>query len=300
MIAFRHLRLYRLPADYLASLTPQRLDAALGAAPLPPALDGVEMGADGFLPLESLGGGYTFEHNRRVLFRFSRDRRLLPGQVMRRAMDERIDAIRVTEGRTPGGRERRRIRDEVFFELAPRAFVLRSDTYAILDFATGWLCIDTNSRAVADGLCAALREALGSFPALPATTDASVRALFTSWLTAGASPHDSRLVLGTRCILAEPTEGGARIVARDQELFSEEVEAHLAAGKQCIKLALSLDGLVEFTLDEELTVSILRWDEPPQIDGDDASPEGTAILHMAHLSQLVGLLATELELEESL
>ncbi len=297
MTPFRNLILYRLPADFLATLSPQRLDEALGKAPLR-ELAGVEVATDGFLPLEQLGGGYTFEHGGRVLFRFGRNKRLLPTQVINRAMDERLDAIRVAENRTVGPKERRRIRDEIFLELIPQAFTLRSATQAVLDFATGWLWIDASSWRVGDALCAALREALGSFPALPAHADLSVRALFTSWLAAAASPHDSRLALGTQCVLADPCEGGARIAARDQEMFCGEVEAHLQAGKQCTRLALQLAGLVDFVLDQSLSATGLRWEEQEQPDDAEGDAAGTAILHLAQLGQLVSTLARELEMGE--
>lgn len=296
---FRNLTLYRLPAEYVAGLTAQALDQAISTLPLR-ELGGVEMQATGFLPLETLGGGYTWEHGNRVLFRLGRTRRLLPTSVINQHARERIDAIRVAENREPGAKERRRIRDEVFLELAPQAFPITTGTWAVLDLTTGWLWVDTATSAVAESVCTMLREAIGSFPAMPAYTDQSLRAIFTSWLQASSSPTSDRLQIGTHCVLEDPCEGGARITARDQEMYCEEVESHLQAGKQCTRLALHLDDALRFTLDDKLRITGIRFDDAIYTDADGEDPAAHTILTVAAVATLVAVLEAEFDLEAPL
>src|SRR3546814_1853223 len=71
------------------------------------------------------------------------------------------------EGRKPGGRARKRLKEDLVHELLPRAFVKPSRTDAVLDLEHGLCIVDSSSRKSAEGVVSEIRNALGSFPALP-------------------------------------------------------------------------------------------------------------------------------------
>ena len=68
---------------------------------------------------------------------------------------------------------------EVLDSLLPQAFVRPARLDAYLDPQHGWLVLDTASRKAAELALAALREALGSFPAQPLAATETPRALLT-------------------------------------------------------------------------------------------------------------------------
>jgi recombination associated protein RdgC len=73
-------------------------------------------------------------------------------------------------------------------ELLPRAFVRSSRMSAYVDRKNGWLVLDTSSRKSAENALTQIREALGSFPAVPLAPEEGPRVLMTDWLANGNLP----------------------------------------------------------------------------------------------------------------
>jgi recombination associated protein RdgC len=194
--------------------------------------------------------------------------RMLPGSVVNDLLAKKLEAIEKAEGRKPGGRTRKRIKDELITELLPRAFVKPSRVDAVLLFDLGLLAIDTSSRRVAESVVGEIRRCLGSFPALPLNAERSPRTVLTDWLTwwsppvvgalRGDDPMPHALALADEAQLTDPVDHGATVKLARQELGSEEVAKHLEVGKQCTRLALTLDDHVSFTLGEDLVLRKFR------------------------------------------
>ena len=65
------------------------------------------------------------------------EERLLPGVVVAEELADRIAKIGEKQGRRPGAKERKRLKEEVISELLPRAFVRPSRLFAYLDGKDG-------------------------------------------------------------------------------------------------------------------------------------------------------------------
>lgn len=218
--------------------------------------------------------------------------KILPSSVVNEALAEKIDALREREGRNPGGRERKRLKDEVLTDLLPRAFSKPSRTSAYIDLGLGWLVIDTASRNVAEQIVTALREALGSFPALPVNAEASPRAMFTGWV--GGEPLPEDFQLGEECELRDPVDAGAVVKCRNQELDSDEIREHLKAGKQGFQVALTFEDRLGFVLAEDLVVRKLKFLETATEDLDrDARDSHDS--HRAEIDATFALMTGELK-----
>lgn len=188
--------------------------------------------------------------------------RMLPGSVVNDLLAKKLEAIEKAEGRKPGGRTRKRIKDELITDLLPRAFVKPSRVDAVLLFDLGLLAIDTASRKVAESVVGEIRRCLGSFPALPLNAEVAPRSVLTNWLDNGGadiartgSDQDwSDFQLADECHLAYPHDGGGVVTIRRDDMTSEEIAKHLEVGKQCTRLALTLDDHVSFTLGDDLVL----------------------------------------------
>lgn len=213
------------------------------------------------------------------LFAVGRKQRLLPAAVLNQALAEKVRQVAAQEGRRVGGRERRRLRDDLLTEMLPRAFVQHTRVLAYVDRHAGWLVVDTSSRKVAEGVVSMVREALGSFPAVPPAPEESPRLLLTDWLANGKLP--AGLSYGDECELRDPsTATGAIAISRRQDLDADEVREHLRNGKQVTRLGLVLDDRISFVLGDDLVVRKLRLldialDDLPD-DQEDAFGEASA------------------------
>src|SRR5690606_27511136 len=224
--------------------------------------------------------------------------KLLPAAVVNQVLGDKLDAVAAREGRRPGGRERKRLRDEVLTDLLPRAFARPSRLNGYLDLAGGWVVVDSASRKAAEGFVSALREALGSFPALPVNAEASTRALMTSWIAGQGLPEG--FALGDECELRDPTD--TRVLAKVQrhDLGTDEVRAHLEAGKQAFRVALVFDARLSFVLGEDLVLRKLKFleavtEQLEQDRAEDARAEMDAVF--ALLSGELARLLARLEQE---
>jgi recombination associated protein RdgC len=252
---FRNLSLFRFPLSLVKSLS--ELEASLADCVLKPVGPG-ELMSRGFV--SPFGGDSTaLVHGvgaARWLTLGGEDK-LLPSSVVNAELQKRLQAAEQRDGRKPGSKTRRRLKEDLVHELLPRAFVRPSRLDAMLDLKYGVLAVDTSSRKAAEGFVTELRHALGSFPALPLNAELSPRALLTGWIAGEPLPHG--FALGDECELKDPVDGGAVVKCQRQELLGDEIGKHLEAGKQVSRLALRFDEHVSFVLGEDLVLRKLKF-----------------------------------------
>ena len=183
--------------------------------------------------------------------------KILPGAVVNDLLQKKLLEIEEKEGRKPGGKTRKRLKDDLLHELLPRAFVKPSRTDALIDLEHGFIAVDASSRKTGENVVSEVRRALGSFPALPLNAEVAPRSVLTGWIA--GEPLPEGLSLGEECELKDAMEGGAVVKCQNQELQSDEIAKHLEAGKQVTKLALVLDDHVSFVLGEDLIVRKLKF-----------------------------------------
>jgi recombination associated protein RdgC len=272
---FRNLTLFRFAESLPRSL--KKLPSALDEHRLRPC-GPMELSTRGFVsPFGRESEELTHQVGAFILTTIGGEDRLLPSVVVNEELATRLAKIAEKQGRRVGGKERKQLKEEVISELLPRAFIRPSRLSAYLDAEQGWLVIDTASRKAAEEAVNQFREAMGRFPAVPATAEESPRVLMTDWLIHGKLPKG--LALGDECELRDPAEAGALVRCRRQDLESDEVREHLKSGKQVFQLGLVFDERVGFVLGEDLVVRKLRFlDGVVDELGEDAAESSKAEL----------------------
>jgi len=289
---FKNLVLYRLPASF--DVAPEALAAALGAEAFKPC-GGLEPFSQGFAPpLGRLGTELVHAAGGCMLVCVRREERLLPPAVVREEVEERAARIESMEGRDVRARERRRLRDEVTFELMPRAFTRSTRTLAYLAPHERWLVVDAASPKKAEELLLLLGHALKGFTVEPFEAERSPAATMTRWLDGERLP--SGFTLGDSCELRDPAQEGALVRCQRQDLEAAEIRAHLRAGKVAQQVALGFDERVSFVLAADLTLRRLRFEAVDELDDrDDLDPaarlDADFAFMTAELSRLLGALA---------
>ena len=260
---FRNLTLYRFPVG-LAGFDAVEHSGKGGLwleAPLFKGLRDAALRPVGPLELVSRGFVSPYGRDSEVLHHHcgetlwltvGTEARQLPGAVVNEELAKRLRALEVREGRRPGGRVRKQMKDDVVAELLPRAFVKPTRTDLLVDLARGVCAVDIASRKAADAAVSELRRALGSFPALPLHSEADVRGTLTGWLA--GDPLPTGIALGDECVLMDAAEGGATVRCTRQDMASDEIARHLEAGKQCMRLQLLLEDHVSCVVGEDLVV----------------------------------------------
>jgi recombination associated protein RdgC len=245
---FRNLTLFRFPT----SLDLSDLDTHLEQARLKP-VGALELSSRGFIsPFGRDGEALSHRIGDALWLTVGSEDKLLPSSVVNDLLQKKLAELEQREGRKPGGRTRKRLKEDLVHELLPRAFVRPGRTDALLDLEHGLCVVDTSSRKSAENVVSEIRHALGSFPALPLNAEVAPRAVLTGWIA--GEPLPDGLSLGDECELKDAADKGAVVKCQRQELTGEEIGKHLESGKQVTRLALTLDDHVSFVLGEDLVL----------------------------------------------
>ncbi|MFT5391294.1 MAG: recombination associated protein RdgC [Gammaproteobacteria bacterium] len=268
---FKNLTLYRLREQL--TLSPEDIHEKLGAAAFKPC-GGLEPFSYGFEPpLGRNATALTHAANGRIMVCARREERLLPGTVVKEAVEDRVAQIESAEFRTVFRKERQRIRDEVTFEMLPRAFTKNARTYAYVCPEDGWLVVDASTLPKAELFVTALAEAVPALDILPYSPDQAVSQLLTRWLRDGELP--SGLALLDECEMRDPAQEGSLVRCQRQEMVSDEIRAHLKAKKEVRRLGLGFEDQLTFALTAEMQIKRLRFENVKELDdlaeGDEAA-----------------------------
>lgn len=275
---YRNLTIFRFPAEPIraqvvhAAITEERGIGELLAEHALKPVGPLELSSRGWVsPWGELEPRPMFRHlGETVHLALGGEDKLLPPAVVNRELAKRLDEAEEREGRRPGGRARKRMKDEVVQDLLPRALVkpYRLDGY--LDLRRGLLVVDTASRKAAEEFASMLRLTLGSFPALPLNAERSPRTMLTGWVDGLPLPEEMSIADEAR--LQDGADGGGVVTLKGIDLRSDEVAEHLDAGKQCTQLGLYMGDRLGFTFGEDLVVRKLRFLDGAmdQLEGQDS------------------------------
>ena len=261
---FRNLTFFRFPS----TLNFDDLDAGLAECALKP-VGPLELFSRGFVsPFGRDGEALSHRIGDAIWISAGSEDKLLPGAVVNDLLQKKLAEIEEKEGRRLGGRARKRMKEDLVHELLPRAFVRPSRTDAIIDLAHGYIAVDTSSRKSAEAVVSDVRQAMGSFPALPLNAEVAPRSVLTGWVA--GDPLPDNVTLGDECELRDAADQGAVVKCQRLELQCDEIAKHLEAGMQVARLALTLDDHVSFVLGEDLIVRKVKL-----LDGAVDSLEST-------------------------
>lgn len=287
---FKHLSMFRLPANF--AIHAETFELALAEHPLR-APGPLELETRGFVsPFHRADAALTHGAEGAMLLSLGQDSKLLPAAVLADAVAERVAEHEEKTGRRPGKRLRNEFKEAALGELLPRAFVQHRRCAAYLDPPHRLLVVDTSSDRAAESVVSAIREAIGSFPARPVATEASIALLMSEWLISGQLPDGFEL--GDGCELKDPSDHASVVRCRNHDLSAEEVREHARRGKQVSQLALIYNQRIGFVLDTRCRLLNLQFLDiiADHLDAQDGADPDTVldaefVLMVLELRQLV-------------
>jgi recombination associated protein RdgC len=271
---FKNLQLYRFtkPFDLDASTLGQQLEQQSFVP-----CGSQDVTRSGWVPpLGRHGSEFVHSTNGFLMVCAKRQDKLLPGAVINEALEEKALEIESREARELPRKERRALRDEVYFSLLPKAFVRSSLQFAYISPRDQLLVVDAASAKRAEELLQDLRDALGSLSVIPLVSKHQPIDVMTRWVS--SAQIATGFELGEECELRDNADISSVIRCKNQDLASAEIVNHLKTGMHVSKLALNWQQRLEFVLDEKLVVKRLRFADMVQeqandIEADDAAAQ---------------------------
>ncbi len=223
-------------------------------------------------PMGRLSDQFSHWGSGAILLAAKREERLLPASVVKEAVMDKVALIEAEHERRVTRKERVDMRDEMTFELMPKAFTRSSLMNGMILPEQKLLIIDSTSWKKAEEWVSLLRETLGSLAVRPVEMTESVSGVFTGWL-GGTAAVPSFIEIGDECELRSTEETAAVVRCRHQDLGSEEIATHIKAGKVVVKLSMHWGESMSFVLSDTLEVKRLQFSDTliEQASDDGAS-----------------------------
>ncbi len=205
----------------------------------------------------------------------------VPAREVAKRVDAAVAQIEQEQGRKPGKKERRELKDEAVTALLPHAFAKRKDVSVLIHVAQGLVIIDAASGGALDTTLSALVAA--GVRLEPIQTSRSPASLMANILLSG----EGSFFVGNECELRAVDGSKARVSFKNHGLLNKEIQDHLQQGKQVAQLALADEHGTEFVLTDAMTLKKLRF-ATPEVEGSasdsfdaDALLEGSALTLLA-------------------
>ena len=278
----RNLRFYRIHSDWPED--EQTLSDTLENALFKPCGSFNEKSMGFEPPVENAGDLLCRSLAGADIIQLRLQSRVLPAAAVRESLDERIASFVQRTGREPTRKDKRELKDEVYADLLPKALLKSDRLRAFYLKKDRILAVATASANNAEHVLDTLRAALGSLQAVPLAYKNPVHGLMTR-VFLGDGPED--IALGRECRMKDLSEPKSTVSWTDMDLSDSSVRAHVKGGLEVDRLGVSFDGVMRFTLDQDMVLRKLKLEGIEELD--DLDDEDPLARHDAEFTLLAGL-----------
>ena len=249
---FKNLQIYRLPAPW--AFTPEQMEDALQSQAFSPASSNelLRQGWDS----PRANGKLVHVVNKQMLMMLGTEKKLLPSSVINQVAKARAAEMEEQQGFPPGKKAMKELKERVANELLPRAFSIRSNVWVWIDPVNGWLVVDAASPSKADDVIKLLLKAVDRMPLESLRVQRSPVAVMTGWLEADEAPYGFTIDQDTELRATGESRAAVRYVKHTLE--PDDIRRHIAAGKQCTRLAMTWTDRISFVLTEALAIKGIK------------------------------------------
>ena len=258
---FKNLMLYRLGPGWPASAA--QLEEALAREPFAEC-GATQQKSTGWVPPRGQDHGALVEAiDGQWVARFAIETKAVPGDAVRRKVDEAVAKIEKSSGRKPGKKELRDLRDDAVTALLPQAFPRRAQVTVWVAPRERWLVLDAGSQGKADEVITSLVRVAGQgFTVGLLQTQRSPQSAMAGWLAAqSADEWPEGFHIERECELKGSGDEPAVVKFTRHDLVTDEVRQHIAEGKLPTRLALGWQGRVGFMLTQALQLKKIAFQE---------------------------------------
>lgn len=243
----------------------------------------------GFIPpVASLPDQLLYLVHDYAVFAIKQEEKILPAAVVNEQLSRRVAQIEEKEGRKVTRKERLDLKDEIIFELTPKAFSKSKVLWGFVSLKENLLVLNCSSASQSDKLIDCIREATTTLPIIPLTSKQIPTQLMTGWLKNTKAPEHFQF--GESTVLKSLSEQGAAIRFKQCDLFAQDIPAHLDKGFIISELTLIYKEKIQCTIDEKLFIKQIKLTDSYQdsLDHEDIEDE------VAHFEHSITFMALEL------
>ncbi len=250
---FKNIQAYRLPQNW--AMTADALADALAPQKFTDATS-MDMVNQGWAPPRAAGTPLVHAVGGQFLLQLKTEKKLLPSTVINQVAAARALEMEEAQGFAPGKKAMKELKERVTDELLPRAFAILSTTAVWIDPINGWLVVDAASPSKADEVVKQLLKSVDKLPLESLRVMRSPVAMMTGWLQHDEAP--AGFTVDQDAIMRATGESKAQVAYKRHTLEADDIRRHIAAGKQCTRLAMTWNDKISFVLDESLAIKSIK------------------------------------------
>lgn len=253
---FSNLQIYRFTKPF--TLTALELEEKLAAHLFTPCSHQQTSSYGWVTPLGKHSEQLVHASNGYFMVSAKEQERILPAAVVNEKLEERIRELEEKDGREVYRKEKTAIKDELIFELLPRAFTRSKLHFAYIAPQQGLLVVNSASAKRAENLLNQLRESIGSLAVIPLSCKNIASHSMTHWLAKGDVPEP--FAVGSDCELKDSQQGSS-IRIKQADLHTDEVLAHVNSGMYVSQLQMHWQDRVSCIIDENMAIKRLKFSD---------------------------------------
>ena len=250
---FKNLSIYRLPAPWV--MTADKLAALLEPQRFKPIASN-EVLTQGWEPPRGAGTPLVHALNGQLLLALRTESKVMPSAAVRAVVKLRADQLEEEQGFRPGKKAMKELTERATDEMLPRAFSLPNVVHVWIDTRNGWLGIDTAGVSRAGDVVRLLLKAVDKLPLESLRVNQSPAAVMTGWLGMDEAPRN--FTIDQDATLRAAGESKSQVGYKRHSLDGADVLNHIAAGKQCTRLAMTWNSRISFVLTEQLAIKSIK------------------------------------------
>ncbi|MCP8352437.1 recombination-associated protein RdgC [Candidatus Synchoanobacter obligatus] len=225
------------------------------------------------------------------------DQKLLPANVVKDVVAEKLAEQEAMQGYPPTNKQRRVMKDEVTLDLLPKAFVVSKKVQVIVDHDNKLLMVDSTSASVKDVVIDLLRQTVGSLPLTHYIEQrTAISHVLKNWVTEPPEGID----IESEYTLINPNDVNAK--ARVTGLDESAILGHLSQGMTVSQLMVQYHAQLKFQMTDQLDfsrVKFLNFGEEEKLDDPIAQAMADFSLTVPYFTQIIKACKTWFPLEQT-
>lgn len=268
---FNNLQIYRFIKPF--SLSFEELDEKLAKLSFKPC-SSLQPATLGWVPpLGRHGVENIHAANGSVMICLKKQEKILPASVVRDLVSEKVADIEAAESRPVRRKERDGIRDEIMQDMLPKAFCRLSLTFAYISPKSNLLVINSSSAKKAEEFMHYLRKALGTLPVVAPILKEVPTLVMTEWVK---KMDAKNFVIEDEAEFRDAGDEGGVVRCKSHDLSVPEIQAHLEAGKQVVKLAVEWKEAIRCVISDDLSIKRLKFGDEILEQSNDSDADDYA------------------------
>lgn len=183
------------------------------------------------------------------------EEKILPANVIRQAVNEKVEEIQKKESRIVRGKEKQSLKDEITQTLLPKAFTQKTLIHALIDLERHYLIINSSNAKKVERFVAFLKRAIAPVD-LKSFDVKKPSAVMTQWLKKDA-PNE--FIIGQSCVLQDPQQERRMIRCQHQDLAAVAIQTLLKDNCDVAQLALTWKDQLQFVLSSDFSLKSIQF-----------------------------------------